>query len=147
MLDITTDRTRFTASARKLPANFDFSTTSIAEGEWVELAAGGRVAKSSAAAINTSHNTFPVGTHTDRADVKSALVVEVPVGIFEAVTDNYDSSATINVGTLLTVEHNSGAGRLTAAASGNAVRAICTDTDATAGTITFRMMDGGHTLA
>lgn len=149
IFEIKTDLTKLTMQQYSLPDSFKWASgqNEWQQGEWVDIAAGGKIARLSGTSgtASTSVNTFPLYTSSDRADVKFSRTMTVPKGfnyVFE--TDNYDG--TVNVGTLLAVETDGTRGRLTPAATGEIVRAVCEDTDPTSdggrGTITCRLLDG-----
>ena len=144
IFEIKSDLTKIRLEQYNLPANFNFSTTTIGHGEWITLSSGKRVAKLTADPGTTErHNTFPVYTSTDRADVKLSNTITIPQGDFRFETDNY--TGTVAVGTLMTVQIHataSNGGTLEPAATGEAVRAIVEDVDSTRTTITCRMLDG-----
>ena len=150
MLDITTAPNRYTRKSANLATAFAFAEH-FEVGEWVTLAAGNVVSRITGSAEITHLVTYPVMTGSGRADVKFSRTLTLAQGDIEFVTDNYDSAASIIIGTELAVEGDGDTtqarGRLTAAASSSAVRAICIDTDATAGTITCDTSAAGYIKA
>lgn len=150
MLDITTAPNRYTRKSANLADAFTFAQH-FETGEWVTLAAGNTVSRITGSAEITHLVTYPVMTGSGRADVKFSRTLTLAQGDFEFVTKNYAATPTIAIGTELAVEGDGDAtqarGRLTAAASGSAVRAICIDVDATASTITCDTSAAGYIKA
>ena len=140
MLDITTAPNRYTLKSANLADAFTFAQH-FETGEWVTLAAGNTVSRITGSSEITHLVTYPVITGSGRADVKFSRTLTLAQGDFEFVTDNFTSTPAISIGSELAVEGDGDAtqarGRLTVAASGSAVRAICIDTDATASPATI----------